>query len=55
MAINNTIQRGDPIIRREDCFPFDFGLIFNDIQDFSNQVITSVWSPNGDFQRKRQS
>ena len=53
-AINNTIQRGDPIFRREDCSPFDFGVLFNDIQDLSNQrkyeVMNNVWSLNTNFQ-----
>ena len=53
-AINNTIQRGDPIFLREDCSLFDFGVLLNDIQDLSNQrkyeVMNNVWSPNTDFQ-----
>ena len=48
------ITRGDPIARKEDCFPFDFGVLFKDLKDFSDQrkydIITNVWKPNGDFQ-----
>ena len=48
------ITRGDPIARKEDCSPFDFGVLFKDLKDFSDQrkydIITNVWKPNGDFQ-----
>ena len=48
------ITRGDPIARKQDCFPFDFGVLFKDLKDFSDQrkydIITNVWKPNGDFQ-----
>jgi len=47
------ITRGDPTCRKEDCSPFDLGVLFTDLKEFSNQrkydVITNVWKPDGDF------
>ena len=47
------ITRGDPTCRKEDCSPFDFGVLFRDLKDLSNQkkydVITNVWKPADDF------
>ena len=48
MAAN--ITRGDPTVRKEHCSPFDLGVLFKDIEDFSDQrkyeVITNVWKPD---------
>ena len=49
------INRGDPVLCKEDCSPFDFGLLFKneDLKEFTDQrkyeVITKVWKPAGDF------
>ena len=47
------ITRGDPTCRKKDCSPFDLGVLFTDLKEFSNQrkydVITNVWKPDGDF------
>lgn len=47
-----SITRGHPTCRKEDCSPFDFGVLFDDRNGFSNQrkynVITNVWKPDGD-------
>lgn len=55
MAAN--ITRGDPTVRKEDCSPFDLGVLFKDIKDFSDQrkyeVITNMWKPDGDFQFRK--
>ena len=53
MSING-IPRGEPVFRKEDCSPFDIGVVFNDISSFSAQrtqeFIENVWSPVGDPQ-----
>lgn len=51
MALN--ITRGDPICHKEDSSPFDLGVLFNDLKDFSDQrkyeLITNVWKPDDTF------
>ena len=48
----NDIPRGEAIFRKEDCSPFDIGVVFYDLNTFSDQrkqeFIENVWSPRGD-------
>ena len=53
MALNrNGTPRGKPVFRKEDCSPFDIGVLFNEISSFSDtrklEVIEKVWSPRSD-------
>ena len=54
MNRNNNIPRGEPICRKDNCSPFDFGVVFNDIHSFSGpkkqELIENVWSPRSDPQ-----
>ena len=53
MALNRSdISCGEPVFRKEDCSPFDIGVLFNEISSFSGtrklEVIKKVWSPRSD-------
>lgn len=47
------MPRGDPICRKEDCSPYDIGLVFGKISSFSGQekfqFIKNVWKPTEIF------
>ena len=40
------ITRGDPTCRKEDCSPFDLGVLFTDLKEFSNQRKYDLYSPS---------
>ena len=46
------VPRGQPIFSKEDCSPFDIGVVLNDVRTFSDaeklQFIENVWSPRND-------
>ena len=48
----NDILRGELVFRKENCSPFDIGILFNDISSFSDtrklKVIEKVWNPHSD-------
>ena len=43
------MTRGDPVCRREDCSPFDIGLVFDEIHNYSPhqklEFVENVWKP----------
>ena len=44
------VPRGEPVFRKEDCSPFDVGLVFSAIARFSDaeklQFINNIWKPD---------
>nr|XP_058960863.1 52 kDa repressor of the inhibitor of the protein kinase-like isoform X2 [Pocillopora verrucosa] len=46
------MTRGDPVCRREDCSPFDIGLVFDEIHNYSPhqklEFVENVWKPATD-------
>lgn len=48
-----TQVRGEPVKDKANCSPFDFGVLFNELQQFSDQrkfeLINKVWRPVSDF------
>ena len=45
----SVMTRGDPVCRREDCSPFDIGLVFDEIHNYSPhqklEFVENVWKP----------
>jgi len=49
-----SMNRGDPIFRKEECSPFDIGVVFNDISTFDDgkklKFIKEIWKPDQSFE-----
>ena len=49
----SVVARGDPVVRKEECSPFDIGLVISTISKASNaekyNFINNVWKPTLDF------
>ena len=48
-----SVPRGEPVLAREDCSPFDIGLVYESIGRFSDaqkfQFIQNLWKPDAKF------
>jgi hypothetical protein len=52
MAASAGVSRGEPIFRKEECSPFDIGLVLNGVSSFTDaekmEFIDKIWSPRSD-------
>ena len=53
MAENVTLTRGKPVEDKANCSPFDLGVLFEELRQFSDQrkfeLINNVWCPESTF------
>ena len=53
MAENVTPTRGKPVEDKANCSPFDLGVLFEELRQFSDQrkfeLINNVWRPGSTF------
>ena len=53
MAENVTPTRGKPVEDKANCSPFDLGVLFEELRQFSDQrkfeLINNVWRPGSSF------
>ena len=55
------MARGDPVCRKEDCSPYDIGLVLDEIRNYSPQdklkFIENMWKPGKlfDFPRSMEN
>ena len=53
MAENVTSTRGKPVEDKANCSPFDLGVLFEELRQFSDQrkfeLINNVWRPGSTF------